>query len=103
MNKNKEKILSISAIIIMIDQIIKILISSKMKLNQEIEVIPNFFSILFVKNKGAAFSILQDQKILLVIISLVVLFFLNKYIDKTKSLNKFSIISLGFIIDKYTM
>jgi len=98
MNKNKEKILSISAIIIMIDQIIKILISSKMKLNQEIEVIPNFFSIMFVKNKGAAFSILQDQKILLVIISLVVLFFLNKYIDKTKLLNKFSIISLGFII-----
>ena len=91
MNKNKEKIYSISAIVIMIDQIIKILISTKMKLNEEIEVIPNFFSINFVKNKGAAFSILQDQKIILVIISLVVLFFLNKYIDK-------SIISLGFII-----
>ena len=98
MNKNKEKIYSISAIIIIIDQIIKILISTKMKINDEIEVIPNFFSILFVKNKGAAFSILQDQKILLVIISLIVLFFLNKYIDKTKLLNKFSIISLGFII-----
>ena len=98
MNKNKEKIYSISAIVIMIDQIIKILISTKMKLNEEIEVIPNFFSINFVKNKGAAFSILQDQKIILVIISLVVLFFLNKYIDKNKNYNKLSIISLGFII-----
>ena len=98
MNKNKEKIYSISAIVIMIDQIIKILISTKMKLNEEIEVIPNFFSINFVKNKGAAFSILQDQKIILVIISLVVLFFLNKYIEKNKNYNKLSIISLGFII-----
>ena len=98
MNKKKEKIYSISTIVIMIDQIIKILVSTKMKLNEEMEVIPNFFSINFVKNKGAAFSILQDQKILLVIISLVVLFFLNKYIDKTKALSKYSIISLGFII-----
>jgi len=98
MNKNKEKIYSISAIVIIIDQIIKILISTKMKLNAEIEVIPNFFSIVFVKNKGAAFSILQDQKIFLVIISLLVLFFLNRYIDKNKIFNKYSIISLGFII-----
>ena len=98
MNKNKEKIYSISAIVIIIDQIIKILISTKMKLNAEIEVIPNFFSIVFVKNKGAAFSILQDQKIFLVIISLLVLFFLNRYIDKNKLFNKYSIISLGFII-----
>ena len=98
MNKNKEKIYSISAIVIMIDQFIKLLISTKMKLNDEIEVIPNFFSINFVKNKGAAFSILQDQKILLVIISLVVLFFLNKYIEKNKVFNKLSITSFGFII-----
>ena len=98
MNKNKEKIYSISAIAIIIDQIIKILVTRKMQINQEIEVIPNFFTINYVKNKGAAFSILQDQKILLVIISLVVLFFLNKYIDKEKKLNKLSIYSLGLII-----
>lgn len=98
MNKNKEKIYSISAIVIIIDQIIKIIVSTKMKINQEIEVIPNFFSILYLKNKGAAFSILKDQKILLVIISLIVLFIINKYIDKTKIFNKLSILSLGFII-----
>ena len=98
MNKNKEKIISISAIVIIIDQIIKILITSKMSINQEIEIVPNFFSILYLKNKGAAFSILQNQKLLLVVISLIVLYILNKYIDKTKIINKLSIISLGFII-----
>lgn len=98
MNKNKERIFSIAAIVIIIDQVIKILITTKMKVEDVITVIPNFFSIMYVKNKGAAFSILQDQKILLVIISLVVLFLLNKYIDRYKDFNKLSIISLGFII-----
>ena len=98
MNKNKEKIISISAIVIIIDQLSKLLVSTKLSLTEELEVIPKFFSIIFIKNKGAAFSILQDQKILLVIISLIVLFIINKYIDKTKVFSKNLIISLGFII-----
>ena len=43
MLKNKEKIYSISAIIIMLDQMIKLLIRSKMTLTEEITIIPNFF------------------------------------------------------------
>lgn len=98
MNKAKEKILSIAAIVIIIDQVIKILICTKMTLNQEIEVIPNFFSLVYLKNTGAAFSILQDQKLLLIIISLIVLFIINKYIDKVKIISKRLMISLGLII-----
>ena len=69
--KNKEKAYSVAAIVIIIDQIIKFVISNKMTLKQEIEIIPNFFSLYYVKNTGAAFSILQNQRVLLIIVSLV--------------------------------
>ena len=96
--KNKEKAYSVAAIIIIIDQIIKFVISNKMTLEQEIEVIPNFFSLYYVKNIGAAFSILQNQRVLLIIISLVFLYFIDRFIEREKDLDKLSIISLGFII-----
>ena len=48
--KNKEKAYSVAAIVIIIDQIIKFVISNKMSLEQEIEVIPKFFS-LYRKRK----------------------------------------------------
>ena len=96
--KNKEKAYSVAAIIIIIDQIIKFVISNKMSLEQEIEVIPNFFSLYYVKNTGAAFSILQNQRVLLIIISLVFLYFIDRFIEREKDLDKLSIISLGFII-----
>lgn len=96
--KNKEKAYSVAAIVIIIDQIIKFVISNKMTIKQEIEIIPNFFSLYYVKNTGAAFSILQNQRLLLIIVSLVFLFFIDRFIEREKDLNKLSIISLGFII-----
>ena len=96
--KNKEKAYSVAAIVIIIDQIIKFVISNKMSLEQEIEVIPNFFSLYYVKNTGAAFSILQNQRVLLIIISLVFLYFIDRFIEREKDWDKLSIISLGFII-----
>lgn len=102
MKKNhfkRERIYQITAILLMIDQMIKLFISSKMNLFQEITIIPNFFSIHYVKNTGAAFSILQDNTIILTIISVIVIFFLDQYIRKEeKNLGKKDIISLGIIM-----
>ena len=44
MNK-KEDIYKITAIVLMLDQFIKIIINHNMKLNTNIDIIPNFFSI----------------------------------------------------------
>lgn len=82
MNKIKEKIYSISCMIIMIDQLIKCIVQTKLKLGQEIIVIPNFFSINYVKNTGAAFSILNNQTIILTIISILVIIIIDRYITK---------------------
>lgn len=96
--KSKQKIYSIASIVIMIDLILKFIVSSKLVENDIIKVIPNFFSIYYLKNTGAAFSILQDSTAFLVILSALILLVLNNYIDKEKDLNKISEISLGMAI-----
>lgn len=96
--KSKQKIYSIASIVIMVDLILKFIVSAKLVENDIIKVIPNFFSIYYLKNTGAAFSILQDSTAFLVILSALILLVLNNYIDKEKDLNKISEISLGMVI-----
>ena len=72
MKKNKEQAYKITCIILIIDQILKNIIKTKMSLNQEIVLIKNFFSINYLKNTGAAFSILTNQTFILIIISFIV-------------------------------
>ena len=82
----------------MVDLILKFIVSAKLVENDIIKVIPNFFSIYYLKNTGAAFSILQDSTVFLVILSALILLVLNNYIDKEKDLNRISEISLGMVI-----
>ena len=98
MNK-KQRIFEITAILLMIDQIIKIIIHSKMKLFQEIVVIPKFFSITYVQNTGAAFSFLENNTLLLSIISVVFILLINHYIKKECSkFDIYEITSFGMIM-----
>lgn len=97
--KNKEKIFEISAVLLMIDQVLKIIVNHYMELNEEIRIIPNFFSLLYVKNTGAAFSILNNNTSLLIILSVVFILVLDRYIKKEQNnFDKLSIISLGMIL-----
>lgn len=93
-----KKIIPISLIIIFIDQIVKIAINNFISLNEEIKVIPNFFSILYVRNNGAAFSILQNSQILLIIFSIIALYIIYIFLIKNKQLNKISILSISLLI-----
>ena len=95
---NKSEVYKIGTIILIIDQVIKILIKKYIKENKLIRIIPNFFSIYHVKNTGAAFSILQNNTVLLIIVGFIVLYLLDKEIEKEKNLNKYQILSLGMII-----
>ena len=94
----KEDIYKITCIVLMVDQIIKIIINNSLELYQVIKVIPNFFSIVFVKNTGAAFSILENNTLFLIIISVIVVIILDKYIKKEEHFTTLSIISLGLIL-----
>ncbi len=60
--------LSLSGIIVILDQLTKYLVEQA---RPNFQVIPGFFSLTYVRNAGAAFGILQGQKFLLVGVSLI--------------------------------
>ena len=53
-------------------------------LYESIKVIKNFFYLTYTRNTGAAFSILEDARILLLIVTVIALFFINKFMNKEK-------------------
>lgn len=62
----KEKLyitFSIVISIVLLDQFTKSIIEHSLFLNQVIEIIPNFFNIVYIKNPGAAFGMFGDAGI----------------------------------------
>lgn len=96
--KIKTNIYSYAVIVLMIDQIIKLIVSNHLIELKEVTIIKNFFSLFYVHNTGAAFSILQNQKYLLIIIGLIALVLLDKYITSLKDASKLEQVSYALII-----
>ena len=92
------KIIILSLICLIIDQITKILIIKFLPLSDSVEIIKNFFYIIPTNNTGAAFSILIGQRIFLILITIAILVFLIQYIKKNKIERKIDIVSFSFII-----
>lgn len=94
MNK---KILLIGFIAIIIDQISKVIISMLLNVNEEVNLISNFFSLKYVHNTGAAFSIMEGQVLLFILVAFFALTLIIKYISSF-NLNKRNIIAFGLLI-----
>ena len=83
---------------ILLDFIIKIIVKTFMNLYSSITIIPNFFSITYVRNTGAAFSIMENSRILFIIIGLLSIYLIWRYLIKDKKLNNFYITSYSMLI-----
>lgn len=94
----KDNIYFIAFMGIVLDQFIKFIVRSHMEVLQTIPVIPHFFSITYIKNNGAAWGILGDATILLILISFIAFYFLLKFIREEKNMNTLKVISFGFIL-----
>lgn len=93
-----KKLLSISFILFFIDQLIKIVIDFSLQLNHSIKIIPNFFYITYVRNIGAAFSILEGNRIFLILLALLALSFIYQNLLKNKNLNHLEIFTYSLLI-----
>lgn len=91
-------ILIISLILTFLDQIIKAIVSSKIILTENIEIIPNFFSITHVHNYGAAWSILSNKGFLLILVAVIALIVIYFFLIKNKTLKKIDIVLISMLI-----
>lgn len=82
MNKNKKKysILALAAVLLLcgLDQLTKLLVVSNMEINGTFPLIDGVFRLRYIRNEGAAWSILEGKQIIFIIITPIVVFFLAK-------------------------
>ena len=100
----KDKVKYTLAIIslFLIDRLFKILVVSYLKTT--VTLIPNMLSLNYVKNIGAAFSLMEGKTPLLIIISLIAFFFLYKELITRKNrpiINLSYILILGGILGNF--
>ena len=93
-----KKILPITIIVLLLDQLVKITVINNMNLFDSINIINDFLSITYVRNTGAAWSILSGSTLLLILISIIALVAIYLYFIKDKKLNKLENISYGLLM-----
>ena len=91
------KIFLVAVLTLFLDQITKIGIGIFFTLNEKFVVMKNFFSIHFIENYGAAWSLFNNKVDFLILISLVALFIIYRYIYHFKH-NRRNNIAFGLII-----
>lgn len=103
MNKLKKKIPNykiylISILVLLIDQITKVIVMNNMNVGQEIKIMKNFFSLIYLTNTGAAFSTFENQRLFIIIISLFCTALIVSLMQKEKNMTKLKVLSFGILI-----
>ncbi|HJN56650.1 MAG: signal peptidase II [Candidatus Woesearchaeota archaeon] len=98
MKKKYLAVFSIALIAVIIDQIVKFLIRINFELNQTIPILKNIFHLTYINNYGAGFGILQQQKWILIFISLIVIGFILYYLDRIKEKEAFLQVLVGLVL-----
>ncbi|HOT21068.1 MAG TPA: signal peptidase II [Sedimentibacter sp.] len=108
--------MSIIAVFIIIfsvvfDQLTKYWATEVLKNGESIKIIGNFLRFTYAENRGAAFSILQNQRVFFLIITIIMLIILGIVYFTNRNLSKLSRLSMAMIaggaignfIDRYRM
>lgn len=96
--KKRAIVAVIVLLLIGLDQLVKSYIVQQIPLGEVRSWIPNFVSLTYLQNRGAAFSILQDQQWLFAIITLVVMVGAIWYLHKHMEDSLWMVLGLTLII-----
>ncbi|MGD9677888.1 MAG: signal peptidase II [Vulcanibacillus sp.] len=88
----------IAILIIGVDQLSKWLIVNYLDLYESIPIIEGWIHITSTRNKGAAFSILQNQRLFFIVLTLFVVIFIIYYIYKIHKEHRFFSLILALIL-----
>lgn len=84
-------------ITIFVDQFSKYLAFINLKEKKPIVLIDNFLQLNYVENSGAAWGILQDQKFLLIAITILVVAILGIYVRSNTTLTMPTLVSISLV------
>ena len=93
-----KKITIYSLLLVLLDQIIKYIVTINLNEFESIIVIKNLLNLTYVKNYGAAFSILTGNTLFLIIVGVATLFMFYKYFIINKKHSNIEIITYSLFI-----
>lgn len=89
----------VALVVLVVDQITKKIVSGGMEVGDQISVIGEFFKIHLYKNNGAAFSMLPNQRLFFIAITIAIVIGIIWYIQKNRSLGRaLLMVALGLIL-----
>lgn len=91
------KIIIFTILLIMFDQVSKLLITNYFEVGESLTIINNFFRFFYIKNTGAAFGFLMNSTFILILVTIILLIYLIIELKKNID-NKIVILSLSLII-----
>lgn len=94
----KRKIFIWSTVVILIDQLVKMLIINNLNSGDSISIIDNFFNITYVENVGAAWGLFAGSRWFLIIIALLAIYAIIKYFLLDVVVTKIEFISYILIL-----
>ena len=103
MNPKYRLVLTVSGLVLVLDQITKILVDKVMPLHRTIEIIPNFAALTYLRNTGAAFGILAGERSLyrvgfFVAVSILALGCILYLLKLTRPEKRLTLVSLSLIL-----
>ncbi len=96
MKKKKIIIFILIILLVFFDYLTKYIVLNRFSVNESIIIIKNFLKFTYIKNTGAAFGLLSGNIIVLILITVVLLFYLLKEFKNSK--NKLNITAYTLII-----
>ncbi len=91
-------VFSTAFFIVLTDQLTKFLIKSNFQLNESVPIIKNIFHLTYINNFGAGFGILQQQRWILIFISVAVIGTIFYYLGRIKEKELLLQVLAGFIL-----
>lgn len=104
--------ISIITVVVLLDQVTKYIIQKNAAAIESMELIPHFLYLRYIKNTGAAWSMLSGQQVFLVLISVVeigiLLYFLMDARKKKQTMNRIALAlmiggAFGNLIDRLAL
>lgn len=104
MTMNKKKITQLiidiisMIILVIVDQYTKLLALTKLKDSEPFVILNNVFQLRYLENRGAAFGMMQNKKILFVIIALIMLFVVLYFLVKVPTVAKYRMLNICMLL-----
>lgn len=90
--------LIIAVVSVIADQLIKYIVNNSIELNGSVSFIPHVLSLTHIRNKGAAWSIMEGQTWFLVLMPIVVIGIALVYMYKNRDGSKLMLVSLSLVM-----